>query len=180
MSTLLSFFMALVFSGSGCLNPSVMQGWEVLSRYTFLRLAPGLLFSLSNTVASVSLYFFTRMADMPVADKLCNASAKGNLPEVLSLLRNGTDVNGFNKYNTTALQVGTNHFYISLFEHDLRKIGFLYVVGCVFSVRVHCTVTGSMVDFLILLCCCVCRSESHIILKCTLFGVKCIETKGSI
>uniref|UniRef100_A0A3Q3XJE4 Uncharacterized protein n=1 Tax=Mola mola TaxID=94237 RepID=A0A3Q3XJE4_MOLML len=45
------------------------------------------------------------MADMPVADKLCNASAKGNLPEVLSLLRNGTDVNGFNKYNTTALQV---------------------------------------------------------------------------
>uniref|UniRef100_A0A3Q3X6Z6 Uncharacterized protein n=1 Tax=Mola mola TaxID=94237 RepID=A0A3Q3X6Z6_MOLML len=47
----------------------------------------------------------TRMADMPVADKLCNASAKGNLPEVLSLLRNGTDVNGFNKYNTTALQV---------------------------------------------------------------------------
>uniref|UniRef100_A0A3Q3XDZ1 Uncharacterized protein n=1 Tax=Mola mola TaxID=94237 RepID=A0A3Q3XDZ1_MOLML len=43
------------------------------------------------------------MSEFP--DKLCNASAKGNLPEVLSLLRNGTDVNGFNKYNTTALQV---------------------------------------------------------------------------
>ncbi|XP_070764398.1 cyclin-dependent kinase 4 inhibitor C [Enoplosus armatus] len=39
------------------------------------------------------------------ADTLCTASARGNLPEVLSLLQNGADVNGFNKYKRTALQV---------------------------------------------------------------------------
>ncbi|XP_076582101.1 cyclin-dependent kinase 4 inhibitor C isoform X1 [Chaetodon auriga] len=46
-----------------------------------------------------------RMAEKSVADKLCDASARGNLPEVLFLLQNGADVNGFNKYNRTALQV---------------------------------------------------------------------------
>ncbi|XP_042339965.1 cyclin-dependent kinase 4 inhibitor C [Plectropomus leopardus] len=40
-----------------------------------------------------------------MADTLCNASARGNLSQVLFLLQNGTDVNGFNKYNRTALQV---------------------------------------------------------------------------
>ncbi|XP_041791035.1 cyclin-dependent kinase 4 inhibitor C [Chelmon rostratus] len=45
------------------------------------------------------------MADRSVADQLCNASASGNLPEVLFLLQNGADVNGFNEYNRTALQV---------------------------------------------------------------------------
>lgn len=50
------------------------------------------------------------MADMSVADNLCKASAMGNLPEVLFLLQNGADVNGFNKWNRTALQVGINHF----------------------------------------------------------------------
>ncbi|XP_059196375.1 cyclin-dependent kinase 4 inhibitor C [Centropristis striata] len=40
-----------------------------------------------------------------MADALCNASAKGNLQEVLFLLQNGADVNAFNKYNRTALQV---------------------------------------------------------------------------
>ena len=93
------------------------------------------------------------MADMP--DKLCNASARGNLPEVLSLLTNGTDVNGFNKYNRTALQVGTNHFYISLFELDLRKIGFLDVVGCVFlgQVAVYCYWQhGGLPHLFVLLC----------------------------
>ncbi|XP_051232623.1 cyclin-dependent kinase 4 inhibitor C isoform X3 [Dicentrarchus labrax] len=45
------------------------------------------------------------MADSSVADKLCNASANGNLPEVLFLLENGADINGFNKFNRTALQV---------------------------------------------------------------------------
>lgn len=54
--------------------------------------------------------FFTRMADMSVADKLCKASAMGNLRKVLLLLQNGTDVNGFNKWNRTALQVGINRF----------------------------------------------------------------------
>ncbi|XP_038571859.1 cyclin-dependent kinase 4 inhibitor C [Micropterus salmoides] len=45
------------------------------------------------------------MADRSVADKLCSASARGNLPEVLFLLQNGADVNGFNTFNRTALQV---------------------------------------------------------------------------
>ncbi|KAM7409934.1 hypothetical protein PAMA_001425 [Pampus argenteus] len=45
-----------------------------------------------------------RMAYMSV-DKLCNASASGNLPEVLFLLQNEADVNGFNTFNRTALQV---------------------------------------------------------------------------
>lgn len=45
------------------------------------------------------------MADRSV-DKLCNASARGNLPEVLFLLQNGADVNGFNQFKRTALQVG--------------------------------------------------------------------------
>ncbi|XP_054459098.1 cyclin-dependent kinase 4 inhibitor C isoform X2 [Anoplopoma fimbria] len=40
-----------------------------------------------------------------MADPLCNASASGDLPKVLVLLRNGADVNGSNKYNRTALQV---------------------------------------------------------------------------
>ncbi|XP_068563207.1 cyclin-dependent kinase 4 inhibitor C [Cebidichthys violaceus] len=40
-----------------------------------------------------------------MADLLCNASASGDLPRVLFLLSNGANVNGFNKYNRTALQV---------------------------------------------------------------------------
>lgn len=50
------------------------------------------------------------MADRSVADKLCSASARGNLPEVLFLLQNGADVNGFNTFNRTALQVSINCF----------------------------------------------------------------------
>lgn len=41
-----------------------------------------------------------------MADQLCNASASGNLPRVLVLLQSGAHVNGLNKYNRTALQVG--------------------------------------------------------------------------
>ncbi|KAK5870250.1 hypothetical protein PBY51_024903 [Eleginops maclovinus] len=40
-----------------------------------------------------------------MSDNLCNASARGDLQKVLELLQNGADVNGFNKYNRTALQV---------------------------------------------------------------------------
>ncbi|XP_073333271.1 cyclin-dependent kinase 4 inhibitor C [Pagrus major] len=40
-----------------------------------------------------------------LVDRLCKASAKGNLSEVLLLLQDGADVNGLNKYNRTALQV---------------------------------------------------------------------------
>ncbi|KAF3834733.1 hypothetical protein F7725_027291 [Dissostichus mawsoni] len=39
-----------------------------------------------------------------MSDELCNAAARGKLPKVLELLQNGADVNGFNKYNRTALQ----------------------------------------------------------------------------
>uniref|UniRef100_A0A3Q3FKH3 Cyclin-dependent kinase inhibitor 2C (p18, inhibits CDK4) n=1 Tax=Labrus bergylta TaxID=56723 RepID=A0A3Q3FKH3_9LABR len=39
------------------------------------------------------------------ADMLCNASASGQLLHVLFLLENGADVNGFNTFNRTALQV---------------------------------------------------------------------------
>nr|XP_046247209.1 cyclin-dependent kinase 4 inhibitor C isoform X2 [Scatophagus argus] len=45
------------------------------------------------------------MDDTSAADKLCNASARGDLLEVVLLLQNGVDVNGLNKYNRTALQV---------------------------------------------------------------------------
>lgn len=55
------------------------------------------------------------MADRSVADKLCSASASGKLPEVLSLLKNGADVNGINTHNRTALQVGINLF-LKLFK----------------------------------------------------------------
>ncbi|XP_044216787.1 cyclin-dependent kinase 4 inhibitor C [Thunnus albacares] len=44
------------------------------------------------------------MADRSV-DQLCNASASGNLPEVLFFLQNGADVNGFNRFNRTSVQV---------------------------------------------------------------------------
>ncbi|KAI3368780.1 hypothetical protein L3Q82_025765 [Scortum barcoo] len=58
--------------------------------------------------------FFTRMADGSLADKLCSASARGNLPEVLFLLQNGADVNGFNTYERTALQLPLTLFSFSL------------------------------------------------------------------
>ncbi|XP_060889460.1 cyclin-dependent kinase 4 inhibitor C [Labrus mixtus] len=45
------------------------------------------------------------MAELSEADMLCNASASGQLPDVLILLQNGADVNGFNTFNRTALQV---------------------------------------------------------------------------
>ncbi|KAM3875868.1 cyclin-dependent kinase 4 inhibitor C [Diretmus argenteus] len=45
------------------------------------------------------------MAEGSQADKLCTASANGNLHAVLSLLQNGADVNGRNRYDRTPLQV---------------------------------------------------------------------------
>ncbi|XP_049910619.1 cyclin-dependent kinase 4 inhibitor C isoform X2 [Epinephelus moara] len=42
---------------------------------------------------------------MRMADSLCKASARGNLSEVSLLLQDGANVNGFNMYNRTALQV---------------------------------------------------------------------------
>ncbi|XP_034036710.1 cyclin-dependent kinase 4 inhibitor C [Thalassophryne amazonica] len=45
------------------------------------------------------------MAERSQIEELCSASACGNLSEVLSLLQNGANVNGFNKYKRTALQV---------------------------------------------------------------------------
>nr|XP_040041068.1 cyclin-dependent kinase 4 inhibitor C [Gasterosteus aculeatus aculeatus] len=53
-----------------------------------------------RTTKKICSIFFTRMSDL-----LCKASAKGNLHSVLFLLQNGASVNGFNKYNRTALQV---------------------------------------------------------------------------
>lgn len=46
---------------------------------------------------------------MLLPEKLCKASAEGNLPEVLFLLNEGAEINGFNECNRTALQVGTNY-----------------------------------------------------------------------
>lgn len=43
-----------------------------------------------------------------MADSLCEASARGNLSEVSLLLQDGANVNGFNMYNRTALQVSIN------------------------------------------------------------------------
>ncbi|XP_029285845.1 cyclin-dependent kinase 4 inhibitor C isoform X1 [Cottoperca gobio] len=40
-----------------------------------------------------------------MTDTLCNASARGDLHQVLLLLQNGADVNGLNTSNRTALQV---------------------------------------------------------------------------
>ncbi|XP_076009331.1 cyclin-dependent kinase 4 inhibitor C [Genypterus blacodes] len=45
------------------------------------------------------------MAEGSQTDNLCNASARGDLPQVLLLLENGADINGYNKYGRTALQV---------------------------------------------------------------------------
>ncbi|KAF6734872.1 Cyclin-dependent kinase 4 inhibitor C [Oryzias melastigma] len=45
------------------------------------------------------------MASRTVQDELCNASARGDLPQVLSLLQQGAKVNGLNSFNRTALQV---------------------------------------------------------------------------
>ncbi|XP_029003684.2 cyclin-dependent kinase 4 inhibitor C isoform X2 [Betta splendens] len=45
------------------------------------------------------------MADSSLSDQLCKASATGNLRVVLLILENGADVNGFNKFKRTALQV---------------------------------------------------------------------------
>lgn len=42
-------------------------------------------------------------------DLLCNASASGNRTEVARLLQNGADVNGFNQFNRTALQVSVTY-----------------------------------------------------------------------
>lgn len=50
-------------------------------------------------------------ADMSASleDLLCNASASGNRTEVTRLLQNGANVNGFNQFNRTALQVSVTH-----------------------------------------------------------------------
>lgn len=45
-----------------------------------------------------------------IVDRLCEASAQGNLAAVKQLLQNGVDVNGFNKFNRTALQVSVRDF----------------------------------------------------------------------
>ncbi|KAJ0065093.1 hypothetical protein NL108_005568 [Boleophthalmus pectinirostris] len=45
------------------------------------------------------------MEQKSLADELCNASAKGNLYEVLLCLKRGAAINGLNSYNRTALQV---------------------------------------------------------------------------
>ncbi|XP_026202251.1 cyclin-dependent kinase 4 inhibitor C isoform X2 [Anabas testudineus] len=45
------------------------------------------------------------MADGSLNDKLCRASASGNLSEVLLMLQRGADVNGLNEFKRTALQV---------------------------------------------------------------------------
>lgn len=45
-------------------------------------------------------------------DQLCNSSASGDLTNVKWLLQNGADVNGFNKFNRTALQVSVTDFNI--------------------------------------------------------------------
>lgn len=50
------------------------------------------------------------MAEGSQANKLSNASARGDLPEVWSLLENGADVNGLNNYGRTSLQVGRLYF----------------------------------------------------------------------
>lgn len=46
---------------------------------------------------------------MLLPEKLCKASAQGNLSEVLFLLNEGAEINGFNRCNRTPLQVGTNY-----------------------------------------------------------------------
>ena len=49
-------------------------------------------------------------------DQLCNASARGNLADVKQLLQNGANVNGFNMFKRTALQVSDifQNLYIGL------------------------------------------------------------------
>lgn len=63
------------------------------------------------------------MAEGSQTDKLCTASARGDLPAVLFLLENGADVNGYNIYGRTALQVGLNSLsQISLCQWTSVKV----------------------------------------------------------
>lgn len=65
--------------------------------------------------------FSTRMADGSLNDKLCRASARGNLAEVLLMLQNGAEVNGFNMFKRTALQVGMTLLKICLCKRNLSR-----------------------------------------------------------
>lgn len=51
-------------------------------------------------------HFLTRMASRFLQDELCGASARGELSHVLELLQQGAKVNGPNRFNRSALQVG--------------------------------------------------------------------------
>lgn len=79
----------------------------MLSDELGLRLCPEIFSVYEKRGYCLFIFFFT---SMNAADNLCKASARGNLPEVLLLLQNGADVNGFNRYNRTALQVGMKCF----------------------------------------------------------------------
>lgn len=92
------------------------------------------------------------MADKSLTDKLCNASANGNLCEVLFLLQNGADVNGFNTYKRTALQVGIVFLQICLCQVESSKM-FVFMKCVLCNLAVHCDLTSSLFDFLILLSC---------------------------
>lgn len=105
---------------------------EVLMTYNWADCHSGLCFPHCcwKILAPVFLYFFfIRMAYRSV-DKLCNASASGKLAEVLTLLQNGADVNGFNTFNRTALQVGTYTSFTLVLSSEKECIFFLIIIFC--------------------------------------------------
>ena len=66
---------------------------------------------------------------MASVDELCNASASGKLDKVKTLLHNGADVNGFNEFNRTALQVGTyTSFTLVSIKVNLGKMYLFFVL----------------------------------------------------
>lgn len=67
------------------------------------------------------------MADRSVIDLLCRAAATGDLQGVNNLLQSGANVNGFNGFNRTALQVGGDIIQICV-NFPLKRIVFIKFV----------------------------------------------------
>lgn len=90
-------------SGSDHVTVTSRKGWRMVLNVVF-------------NAESPPLRSDSGCADMvdSLEDQLCNASASGNLADVKRLLQNGADVNGFNKFNRTALQVSVTDFQMCI------------------------------------------------------------------
>lgn len=115
----------------------MMQGWEghvsdfsVFGQSTipdYFSLQHSLLKIVGDKFACFVLCF-KGTPDMSLSDQLCNASATGNLSEIITLLQNGADVNIKNVFNRTAIQVSNKNVLNWLvFRSDLKHIWMISV-----------------------------------------------------